>query len=102
MIHWLWNCNDVKTLIAELYGYMSEEKEVTWLTKQDVPESATWPTGTPFFQAIWPRIEKMAKPAKKLVPQFPMVMIIVSLRDDQLFWDFKVMFQEKKLSVFPQ
>lgn len=45
-----------------------------------VPESATCPTGTPFLQAMWPRMENMAKPEKKLVVQFPVAIIKVSLK----------------------
>lgn len=44
-----------------------------------IPESATLPTGTPFFKAMCPSTEKMAKPAKKLVQQLPMAMTKVSL-----------------------
>lgn len=44
-----------------------------------IPESATLPTGTCFLQAMCPSTEKMAKPAKKLVQQFPMAMTKVSL-----------------------
>ena len=44
-----------------------------------LPESATFPTGTFFCQAMWPRTEKMAKPAKKLVTPLPMAITRVSL-----------------------
>lgn len=48
-----------------------------------LPVSATSATGTPFFHAMWPRIENMANPAKKLVEQFPVVMIKVSLKSKE-------------------
>lgn len=46
---------------------------------EPVPESATLFTGTCFLQAMCPSTEKMAKPVKTLVQQFPMVMTKVSL-----------------------
>lgn len=46
---------------------------------EPIPESVTLPTGTWFLQAMCPSTEKMAKPAKKLVQQFPMVMTKVFL-----------------------
>lgn len=44
-----------------------------------LPESATLPTDTFFLQAMCPRTEKMARPAKRLVQQFPMPITSVSL-----------------------
>lgn len=46
---------------------------------EPVPEWVMLPTATRFLQAMCPSTEKMAKPAKKLVQQFPMAMTKVSL-----------------------
>ena len=46
----------------------------------DTPESATSSTFTPILKAMWPSMEKMANPAKKLVKQFPIATIKVSLK----------------------
>ena len=54
------------------------------------PEVATSSTFTPRLCAMCPRIEKMTKPAKKFVTQFPIETMRVSLQRDvtvrMLFW----------------